>query len=60
MLSRQGQLGLQHQGGGKAGGEEVLVEAKVGRVDRRGRRGFSLLLLDQGAHVEGSDGLELV
>ena len=73
MLGGQGQLGLQHQGGGEAGeagGQEVLVQSQVRRVDRgRGRccqgtlRATTprLLLLDEGAHVEGpGGGLEVV
>ena len=69
VLGGQGELGLQHQGGGEAGGQEVLVEAQVRRVDRRGRGGghwalgaptARLLLLDEGAHVEWSGGLEEV
>ena len=70
VLGGQGQLGLQHQGGGEAGRQEVLVEAQVGRrVHWGGRRagqgtlGAStpwLLLLDEGAHVERPGGLEVV
>ena len=69
MLGGQGQLGLQHQGGGEAGRQEVLVEAQIRRVDWWGRRGghgalgastARLLLLDEGAHVEWSGGLQVV
>ena len=70
VLGGQGELGLQHQGGGEAGGQEVLVEAQVGRrVHWGGRRAGQgtlgaptpwLLLLDEGAHVERPGGLEVV
>ena len=57
MLGGEGQLGLQHQGGGQAGeagGQEVLVQSQVRRGDRgrgrgpggqRGRRKIILLLI---------------